>query len=86
VLRKLKPLSFLSLEVFSQREKLHVLLVENFLIKAPVPLCIVVEHKEGMKIPQEEIRKKKIKRVFNQKNREELLEKNKDIFFDAVCR
>jgi hypothetical protein len=39
-----------------------------------------------MKIPQEEIRKKKIKRVFNQKNREELLEKNKDIFFDAVCR
>jgi len=29
---------------------------------------------------------KKIKRLLNQKQREELLEKNKDIFFDAVCR
>jgi len=29
---------------------------------------------------------KKIKRLFNQKQREELLEKNKDIFFDAVWR
>ena len=53
VLRKLKPLSFLSLEVFSLREKLHALLVENFLIKDPVPLCIVVEHKKGMRNPYE---------------------------------
>jgi len=29
---------------------------------------------------------KKIRRLLNQKQREELLEKNKDIFFDAVCR
>jgi len=29
---------------------------------------------------------KKIKRLLNQKQREELLEKNKDIFFDAVWR
>jgi|GEM_PF-1411896 len=29
---------------------------------------------------------KKIRRLFNQKKREELLERNKDIFFDAVSR
>jgi len=39
-----------------------------------------------MKNPQGGIGMKKIRRLFNQKQREELLEKNKDIFFDAIWR